>query len=191
MNLFKKKKKLPVYDLSSLAVDIKTTTDTNLYVTLFIRLVKALRPDKKESASVKMAELLELLKNNKQFLKGLQDMFVYLFNTRDSQSLFTDVGILKSGTFFSEFWGQVKHKILPPLPAKRSLNYLLERAFNKKNDYKWVAEIPDELWIEFFQLAGGLLEKSNTPFQEYLSNSLTILSYRVTYLGLEDEFKNI
>jgi len=170
-----------------LVQEIKSTTDTNRYSTLFIELIAALRPGRNQPAAAPLEALLALLAQDRQLVPALQQMFVYLFNTRDSQSIFTNVGILSSGTFFSEMFRQLRHRILPPLPEKRSMNYLLERAFYKKKDYKWVREIPDELWIRFFQIAAGGLEKADTPFRQYLVNTLTILSYRVSYLGLEDE----
>lgn len=175
------------YDLQVLAQEIKSTTDTNRYSTLFIELINALRPGRHQPVSERLTTLLGMLAQDKQLVSGLQQMFVYLFNTRDSQSVFTSVGILSGGTFFSELFRQLRHRILPPLPEKRSMNYLLEHAFYKKDDYKWVREIPDELWIEFFRIAAGGMAKSDTPLQQYLINTLTILSYRVSYLGLEEE----
>jgi len=185
MTLFNRNKQQN--DLEVLTEEIKTTTDTNRYSTLFIELIAVLRPKRTETAAGNMRRILRLLSEDKPLLQGFQNMFVYLFNTRDSQSLFTDVGILHGGTFFSELFAQLRHRILPPLPEKRSMNYLLQRAFFKNNDYKWVAAIPQSLWIEFFGLAAGGFEKEASPFQQYLTNALTMLSYRVTYLGLEKE----
>ncbi|HEU4608181.1 MAG TPA: hypothetical protein VFS31_08735, partial [Chitinophagaceae bacterium] len=185
MALFGKNKK--EYDLAVLTGEIKSTTDTNRYSTLFIELIAALRPLGRRSATAQMEALLEQLEQDKQLEKALQNMFVYLFNTRDSQSVFTSVGILSGGTFFSEMFRQLRHRIIPPLPEKRSMNYLLERAFYHKDDYKWVREIPDALWIRFFHIAAGGLQKADTPFRQYLINTLTIHSYRVSYLGLEEE----
>src|SRR5690606_23038641 len=117
-----------------------------------VELIAVLRPAKRAPAEGPMLALLEQLRQDKQLEHALQQMFVYLFNTRDSQSIFTNVGILSGGTFFSQMFRQLRHRILPPLPEKRSMNYLLERAFFKKADYKWVRAIPDELWIEFFHI---------------------------------------
>lgn len=185
MALFNRKNQR--YDLPVLIEEIKTTTDTNRYSILFIELIAALRPRKKQRREEQMELLLDQLQQDIQFKNAIQNMFVYLFNTRDSQSIFTNVGILSGGTFFSEMYRQLRHRILPPLPEKRSMNYLLERAFDKKEDYKWISSIPDELWIHFFSIAAGGMEKEDTPLRQYLINTLTILSYRVSYLGLEDE----
>lgn len=188
MALFRNKKQQA--DLVALALEIKSTTDTNRYMTLFIELIAALRPGKQIPARKKMEQFLDMLELDKPLEQRLQQMFVYLFNTRDSQSIFTNVGILGSGTFFSEMFRQLRHRILPPLPEKRSMNYLLERAFYRKNDYKWVRELPDELWIRFFHIVAGGMQKDDTPLRQNLTNTLTILSYRVSYLGLEDELSS-
>lgn len=185
MSLFGGAKKQ--YHLDSLVAELKSTTDTNRYSALFIELIAVLRPAKKQSATQQMQDLLQLLRQDKQLELAFQQMFVYLFNTRDSQSIFTNAGILSGGTFFSEMFRQLRHRILPPMPEKRSMNYLLERAFYKKDDYKWVRDIPDDLWIGFFHIAAGGMQQSDSPLQQYLINTLTILSYRVSYLGLEEE----
>jgi len=181
-------RKDPGYDLEVIAEEIRTTTDTNRYTALFIELIAWLRPRKKENASQKMGALLNKLENDKAFGDALQRLFLYLFNNRNCQSLFTNVGILTAGTFFNELFRQLSHRIIPPLPEKRSMNHLLERAFHKKNDYKWVRSIGDNLWMRFFTHIAADLGESKTPLQQYLIESLTILSYRVSSLGLENEF---
>lgn len=185
MPLFRENKKQP--DLGTLIAEIKSTTDTNRYGALFIELIGALRPAKRREPGERMLQLLEHLRQDKQLELALQQMFVYLFNTRDSQSIFTNAGILSGGTFFSEMFRQIRHRILPPLPDKRSMNYLLEKAFYKNDDYRWVRDIPDDYWIEFFRFAAGGMRQADSPLQQYLVNTLTILSYRVSYLGLEEE----
>jgi site-specific recombinase len=188
MALFKKDNQL--LHLDEWAKELKATTDTNRYSALFTELVSLLRPGRKGNAIQNMRELLEALTTDKQLEAGLQQMFVYLFNTRDSQSIFVNAGILGSGTFFSELFRQIRHRILPPLPEKRSMNYLLEKAFHRKDDYKWVKEIPDESWITFFRIVSGGVQQSDSPLRQYLTNTLTILSYRVSYLGLEEELSS-
>ncbi len=175
------------YNLDILVEEIKSTTDTNRYTALFIELIAWLRPRRKELIQHKMDVLLQRLDSDKSFEIAIRKLFVYLFNTRDSQSLFTSVGVLSSGSFFTELMRQLNHRIIPPLPEKRSMNYLLERAFNKKEDYKWVRAVPDEQWVLFFKHIAGDIGDSQTPVQQYLINSLTVLSYRVSSLGLETE----
>jgi site-specific recombinase len=185
MSLIKRNKQQ--HNLSALVDEIKITTDANRYTTLFIELIAVLRPGRKGHAVDSMQSLLDVMNKDKQFVIGLQSLFLHLFNTKDSQSVLTDVGILHSGTIFSEMYRYIRHKIIPPLPDKRSFKHLLERAFFKNSDYKWVAEIPNHMWKAFFNaVSSGMTGKTNSLTQ-YLLNSLTILSFRVSYLGLEDE----
>lgn len=174
-------------DLFQIMEEIKNNADKNLNSILFIELIAALRPTKEESATSRMQQLLDMLRSDKQMEVQLQNLFVDLFHTRDTQHIFTSVGILESGTFSSEFFRQIRHSILPPIAEKRSMNYLLEKAFSKKKDYIWVREIPDHLWISFFKIAAGGLTKADNTLILSLTNTLTILSFRVAYLGLETE----
>lgn len=185
MGLNERKQK--VKELSIVLEEIKNNADKNLYSILFVELMHALRPTRSESSETLMQQLLATLQNDKQMEGQLQAMFVELFHTRDTQSIFTSVGILESGTFFSELFRQIRHSILPPVAEKRSMNYLLEKAFDKRKDYIWVRSIPDHLWIEFFKIAAGGLKIVDSSLIHSLTNTLTILSYRVSYLGLEPD----
>jgi len=180
-------KKQKVKELSPVLEEIKTNADKNLYSILFVELMHSLRPTKSESAETHMEQALSILQNDKQMEAKLQALFADLFTTRDTQSIFTSVGILESGTFFSELFRQIRHSILPPVAEKRSMNYLLEKAFNKRSDYIWVKSIPDHLWIEFFKIAAGGIRIIDSGLIHSLTNTLTILSYRVSYLGLEPD----
>lgn len=188
MGFFKKKKKKN--QLFPILEEIKNNADKNRYSILFVKLIAALRPEKKEQPDKYIQQLLANVENDHTLQLKLQLMFAELFHTRDSQSIFTSVGILESGTFFTEFFRQIRHSILPPVAEKRSLNYLLELAFNRKDDYIWVSKIPDELWIAFFKIAAGGLVNTDNNLIHSLTNTLTILSYRVSYLGLEKEMGN-
>jgi len=185
MAFYKKKKKEE--SLFQVMEKIKTNADRNLYSILFVELIAALRPGKEMSSESLMQELLDRVAHDKQLEAGLQQLFATLFQVHDSQSIFTSIGIFESGTFFSELFRQIRHSILPPLVDKRSLSYLLERAFSNKKDYVWVRSIPDHLWIRFFKIAAGGLVKEDTGLVHSLTNTLTELSFRVSYLGLEPE----
>nr|MDE1192282.1 formate/nitrite transporter family protein [Arachidicoccus sp.] len=184
------KKKEEALDINGIIKDIKSNTDKNLYGPLFIKLINGLRPDKYQNAVEKMTLIVNRSKDDKAFESAMENLFIYLFNTQDSQSLFTSVGVLTGETFFTEFSKKMNAKFLPPLPDKRSMNYLLEQAFNKYDDYKWVDSIPNNLWIDFFMLAVKALNKENAPVRKYLINALNILSYRVSSLGLDDDLSS-
>jgi site-specific recombinase len=188
MHFYRKKRKGK--QLSLVMEEIKQNTDKNRYSILFIELIASLRPSKARSSETLMQQMLDFLQQDRQMEVQLQKMFSELFYTRDSQSIFTSVGILESGTFASEFLKQVKHSILPPVAEKRTMNYLLEKVFSRKDDYVWVRSIPDHLWIAFFKIAAGGLRQTDSSLIASLTNTLTILSFRVSYLGLEPEMSH-
>lgn len=184
-------KKHPKNDvLENLILTLKSAPDPNRYSSIFIELIEYLRPYKEPSA-LYLKQVIETIQIDKQFQRGLENMFAYLLNHKNSETIFADLGILKSGTLASEAWAQFRHKIIPPLSDKHSLQYLIERAFNKKNDHKWVNEISNELWEDFFKLISGEIIKSHQSALKHLKDALTILSYRVTSLGFENELKYI
>lgn len=184
-------KKHPKNDvLENLILTLKSAPDPNRYSSIFIDLIEYIRPYK-EPPALYLKLVIEATQKDKQFQRGLEAMFAHLLNHRNSETIFADLGILKSGTFASEAWAQFRHKIIPPLSDKHSLQYLIERAFYHKSDFKWVNEIKDELWEVFFDLISGEVIKSHLNAQKHLKNALTILSYRVTSLGFENELKYI
>lgn len=184
-------KKHPKNDaLENIIQTLKSAPDPNRYGNIFIEIVEYIRPYK-EKPALYLKQLIEVIQKDKQFQRGMETMFSYLLNHRNSETIFADIGILKSGTFFSEAWGQIRHKIIPPLSDKHSLQYLIERAFHKNSDHKWVNAISEDLWYDFFELISGEVAKSNQSAQKHLKNALTILSYKVTNFGFENELKYI
>ncbi len=173
--------------LSAALKDLTENTDRNRYTQLFIRLVSALRPENGITAEEKVAYLIERLESNKQLQAAFQKMIAGLLNQKDCFSIFTRTGILSSPGFFPELFQKLKHIILPPLPDKRSLEFVIRQAFNKKNDFIWVNSVPDNLWVRLFGLMSFDMNKMAPELTSYLTNALTVLSYRVSSLGLEEE----
>lgn len=102
-DFLKRKKKNQLFPILE---EIKNNADKNRYSILFVKLIAALRPEKKEQPDKYIQQLLANVENDHTLQLKLQLMFAELFHTRDSQSIFTSVGILESGTFFTEFFGR-------------------------------------------------------------------------------------
>ncbi len=185
MKLFKKRNGHKNIDI--FVQDVAKIDEVNSYATYFVEFIHTIRPDKKANATTKLIYILDTLKVNEAFREGMQNIFGHILKKYSFQSLFTSTGIHTSGTIFSEMLRQMRHKILPPLVEKKSLYYLLDLAFYKKNDYQWVQAVPIELWVELFKfIADENLTESNS-LRHNLAESLSTLTYRVLYLGLEDE----
>lgn len=183
-----KSRKAPV-PVEQIVRDVKTNTDNNRYGDLFIQVFAFIRPRKEQQANENLKVLLNILEHDAAFRNGLQQMFLFLIDNREIETLFTKVGLLVSSSFTEELTKQIKHRILPPVPEKRSFNYLLEKTFNKKADYVWVNEISNAEWIAFFKLIFVSSERITGPMLKQMNEALVTLSVKISYLGLEDEFK--
>lgn len=175
--------------LDELRQRIVSNTDKNTYVSSFKALMGFLRTKKKYRiyANDKMEHLLQALRKDKAFLNALQNVFNYLVKHRDFTSLFTEVGLLKSGSFFKEILQAIRHKILPPMPDKRSMEFLLSETFNKHDDYKLINGIESDKWHELFVLIGDKFTFNKSPLYYQLMDALSILSYRIQSIAFNEE----
>ncbi|XZF15857.1 site-specific recombinase [Chitinophagaceae bacterium MMS25-I14] len=165
--------------------EIQQNTDPNRYNELFTGLVKALRQLGTSGAPDGIRYITDRMDQESQLRDAVSRMVSSLLNQRDCHTLFTSSGLHTGVGFSQQFFRQLKHRILPPLEDKRSLSYLLQKAFYKKTDYKWIQSVPDELWLALFEKI-KLTTGPDSSFRSYLSNALTVLSYRVCSLGLEE-----
>lgn len=171
--------------------EIQQNSDDNLHSVLFAKVVQSLRPDRKTANAVeKVRYLISKLEDNNAFRAKLQDMVATLLNNRNSFSLLTRVGVLRASGFFAEFSRQLSQRILPALPDKRSLEYTVQQTFDSKKDYKWVQSVPDEVWAKLFSFFSFELYNREQKLGKYLTDTFTVLSFRVSTLGLEEEISN-
>lgn len=168
--------------------NIRQNTDENLNSILFAKVAQSLRPDKKKNnAHEKVAYLVAKLEEDNELRAATQRLITSLLNQRSCFSLLTKVGVLSGSGFFAEFSRQLSHRILPAMPDKRSLEYTVQHTFDSKKDYLWVRSVPDELWTKLFNMFSFDLYNESKKLTKYLTDVLTVLSYRVSTLGLEDE----
>lgn len=172
--------------LAHLEHEYLTTQDSNQFSHLFFALITYLRPRKHENATLKLQALNERLLVSTDFRVAFQIAMAHLLNNKDPQTVFTNLGINRGGTFINEMMKQIRHKLIPPLQDKNTLGYLLDLAFCKNDDFKWVNEIPDEDWLILFDIISDGLYNSHKALEQNIIDALTVLSYRITYLGLED-----
>lgn len=174
-------------DLNGLIASFKQAYDPTIYAALFIDMIAFIRPLKGEVPSYRMKLILDAIEEDLVFDKAIERVIAYLLEHLDVQAIFTELGVQNSGTFFSELSDMIRHWILPTAPDKNGLLYLLERAFYKTSDYKWVAAIPNEYWSKLFKHVAGSIDVEGRGIKRNLNSALTILAVRTAYLGLEDE----
>lgn len=166
----------------------------NKNIAYFSHFIDEIRPRKSEmisDAEKKLREKINYLSDNKEALSEFQAQCRELLISSNIRELFSDtVGVFSSDNLFQQLFKDIKHKILPPLEDKGSINYKITQFFYQKEDFEWVTAIPNETWLELFKLSGI----DNTFIQENFRNVLlsmfTILSYQIAALGLDEELSS-
>lgn len=159
-------------------------------IDLLVELVKKIRPRRAyniKEAEQRFNEVLLLLQEDKSLLFALRRALLSRFlNSQLTQAL-TESGIISSRGFIQELVAKIKHKFLPPLQLPGDFLYVISRVFYRKNDYAWVEGIDRGLWKRFFELLGIQVNLAEASLIKQLTQSLQILSYRMTTLGMEKE----
>ena len=160
----------------------------------FSHLIAEIRPKKAEDAlyaEKKLRDKLAFLENNNDALIAFRENCKALLLESNIQDLFSDnTGVYSSDNLFQQLSKDIKHKILPPLEDKDSINYKIHQFFYKKDDYKWITAVPNELWLELFSLSGIDNIFIHKHFRNTLLNMFTILSYQIAALGLDEELSS-
>lgn len=95
---------------------------------------------------------------------------------------FTEYGINSNSGFFSEIVSKIKHKILPPESSDEELSHFINALFDHADDIRWLNKINSDNW----QLILSELHPENiSKINIQIGNSLTILSNRLTVLGID------
>jgi site-specific recombinase len=113
-------------------------------------------------------------------------LFSQMINT-DLSSALTESGIPLARGFWQEFFGRCRHKLLPTLQSEDDFLYVVNHVFFRKNDFRWVEQIPFDTWILFFDQVGVSFHVDDRRVLLQLIKSLKVLSFQVAQLGLEKE----
>ncbi|MCF8304645.1 MAG: site-specific recombinase, partial [Bacteroidales bacterium] len=92
---------------------------------------------------------------------------------------------------FYETISKINHKFIPPLDHKYSTRRLINEVFYRKDDYKWVQAIPDQLWEKLIHQLEVLChfdcQNREDKNLNSMISSIQILSHRIAALGTEHE----
>ena len=87
-------------------------------------------------------------------LQNLQHAVLSQLVRTDLSSALMESGIPLARGFWQEFFGRLRHKLLPPLQDENDFLYVLNRVFFRRHDYRWVEDIPRSAWVSFFEQLG-------------------------------------
>jgi site-specific recombinase len=144
----------------------------------------------KKDAARNLENLTAALQQHPILLTNIRHaLFSQLIRT-DLSATLTESGIPLARGFWQEFFGRVRHKLLPSLQNENDFLYVLNRVFFRNRDYQWVEYIPRDTWIRFFESIGLSLHMDDRRILHQLLQSLKVLAFQVAQLGLEKEIRN-
>jgi site-specific recombinase len=164
-----------------------------------IALIDTLRPSRNlppEQAGERVQMLVTLLQAHAPHAAALRGYLQRILSTRRQTSLYTDVGILSDGGFFTELFRRLSYRMLPPALDERYLVDCLDRLLPQSRDYIWIQAVPAEHWLALIALLRGVPEsKPDTATLGHtatqLLQAIQVLSYRISAIGTEPELIRI
>lgn len=189
MRLTKRKKngnELPAKQ-QALVLPLHTPTRS---IDFLIDLIKKIRPDNPRNiaeAELKFKALLYQVSQERTSLFALRKALLSQFLKTNIVTALTESGIVSSRGFVQELQSKLKHKLLPALQSPDDFLYVINKIFYKKTDHIWVEGIDPQLWHQFFEILGIQINLTEPALIKQLQQSLQVMSYRITTLGLEKE----
>lgn len=162
---------------------------------LLIELVNRIRPKNSNDADEvkqRIHALIKILLLTPTSAILLQNFLLKLISQYKQLSLYADSGILSLDGFWNQLGQRLGAHFLPLVEDGQQLKTLIGKVFHQENDSEWLDLIENQGWITLFNLLGE--SQSNTIEKQISKNELikaiTVLSYRISGIGLYPEFIN-
>ncbi|NIE97209.1 site-specific recombinase [Acinetobacter sp. C26M] len=162
---------------------------------LLIELVDRIRPKNPNNADEvkqRIHALIKILLLTPTSAILLQNFLLKLISQYKQLSLYADSGILSLDGFWNQLGQRLGAHFLPLVEDGQQLKTLIGKVFHQENDSEWLDLIENQDWITLFNLLGE--SQSNTREKQISKNELikaiTVLSYRISGIGLYPEFIN-
>ncbi|ENU24882.1 hypothetical protein F993_00265 [Acinetobacter proteolyticus] len=162
---------------------------------LLIELVNRIRPKNSNDADEvkqRIHALIKILLLTPTSAILLQNFLLKLISQYKQLSLYADSGILSLDGFWNQLGQRLGAHFLPLVEDGQQLKTLIGKVFHQENDGEWLDLIENQDWITLFNLLGE--SQSNTIEKQISKNELikaiTVLSYRISGIGLYPEFIN-
>ncbi|HWZ49402.1 MAG TPA: site-specific recombinase [Herbaspirillum sp.] len=164
-----------------------------------VALVDAVRPPRNaapENIGAGVQALIALLQAHPPYAAALRHYLLQVLSTRRQTSLYTDVGTLRDGGFFTELFRRLSYRMLPPALDERYLVDCLDWVLPQPRDYIWMNAVPADDWltlIGLLQEQGGAENDARAIAQTatQLLQAIQVLSYRISAIGTEPELIRI
>ncbi|WP_179992618.1 MULTISPECIES: site-specific recombinase [unclassified Acinetobacter] len=169
----------------------QTVLDENL----LIQLVERIRPEDSrntEEIETKFNAFIRALLLTPNAVLTLQSFTLRVINRYKQASLFSDTGILSLDGFWNQLNQRIGAHILPVIPDHLQLQELFRKIFYLRTDKYWLDYFDEADWQRLFAVVnqGHSNQVEKTRIKDQIIKALTILSYRVSGIGLHPEFIN-
>ncbi|CAM4430963.1 hypothetical protein F901_00231 [Acinetobacter dispersus] len=165
--------------------------DENLLFELVNR-IRPKNPNDADEVKQRVHALIKILLLTPTSAILLQNFLLKLISQYKQLSLYADSGILSLDGFWNQLSQRLGAHFLPLVEDGQQLKTLIGKVFHQENDSEWLDLIENQDWITLFNLLGE--SQSNTREKQVSKNELikaiTVLSYRISGIGLYPEFIN-
>lgn len=165
--------------------------DENLLIELVNR-IRPKNPNDADEVKQRIHALIKILLLTPTSAILLQNFLLKLISQYKQLSLYADSGILSLDGFWNQLSQRLGAHFLPLVEDGQQLKTLIGKVFHQENDSEWLDLIENQDWITLFNLLGE--SQSNTREKQVSKNELikaiTVLSYRISGIGLYPEFIN-
>ncbi|OTG85937.1 recombinase [Acinetobacter sp. ANC 4558] len=122
----------------------------------------------------------------------LQSFVLKLISQYKQVSLYADTGILSLDGFWNQLFQRLNAHFLPLINDSNQLQDLVRRVFHDRSDQYWLDNITDSEWEQLFSILNQnhANQHEKRSIHADLIKALTVLSYRVSGIGLYPEFIN-
>ena len=160
------------------------------FLVSFFSTIRPSRQKGKGNAARNLEFAIGQLHQHPILLTNLQHALLSQLIRADLAPALTESGIPLARGFWQEFFGRLRHKLLPPLQSENDFLYVVNRVFFRNSDYQWVEAIPRETWTLFFESVGLAFHADDKRILHQLLQSLKNLSFQVAQLGHEKDVWN-
>lgn len=162
---------------------------------LLIELVNRIRPSdtrNHDEIEQKFHAFIQALLITPNAVNTLQSFILKLINRYKQTSLFADTGILSQDGFWNQLNQRIGAHILPLIPDGKKLQELVRKVFYNRSDKYWLDYFDATDWQRLFSIfnQGHSNQVEKIHIKDELIKALTILSYRISGIGLHPEFIN-
>ena len=162
---------------------------------LLIELVNRIRPidsTNHEEINRKFQAFLQVLLITPHAASTLQTFILKLISQYKQTSLYADTGILSLDGFWNQLAQRLGAHFLPLINDESQLQDLVRRVFFQRSDKYWLDSIANDYWQKLFALInqGHSNQSEKLNIKNELIKAITVISYRISGIGLYPEFIN-